>query len=355
MAYLKVGIIVKQTFSIRPLTCIEITGQQASQPVIAAGSFLNLLDDPDFELHRFPHYGLLVSNLLLANCIGMLPSRRILPSPPCAYAYMEQHLSHKSVFITSITKPPSATGACSHPAHALRPLKAFWRLGLLEFPTCHMAPILAPTLTWRHTNTKGRAILSFACSLDPIPLSHTSHAFGSRLKVMHVGPTTIASTLSSSPSSARAATLSVTLLASPLIAPSRPNGRLTPSPLAPHRQVLAPSAMTSPTGSPTSSNPASSPGDGLLSIYSAHLVLLPYGFEWATVPNIPATLTLREAIAFYAFDKRVLPFAELRPLLQQLPNFLRTGSSPVAASLSLFPRAWKSDSSLTLSLPFLLF
>ncbi|KDQ11748.1 hypothetical protein BOTBODRAFT_177127 [Botryobasidium botryosum FD-172 SS1] len=180
-------ILVKQTFSIRPLACIKITGQQASQPVIAAGSLLNLLDDPDFELHHFPHYGLLVSNLLLANCIGVLPSRRILPSPPRAYAYMEQRLSRKSLFITSIAKPHSATGTCSHPARALRPLKVFRRLGLLAFPHRHAAPIIAPTLAWRNTNTKGRAILSFARSLDPIPLTHTSHAFGSHIKVVHVG------------------------------------------------------------------------------------------------------------------------------------------------------------------------
>ncbi|KDQ06016.1 hypothetical protein BOTBODRAFT_181992 [Botryobasidium botryosum FD-172 SS1] len=144
IAYLKIGILIKQTFSIRPLAYIKVTGQQASQPVIAAGALLATLDDPDFELHCFPHYGLLVTNLLLANCIGVLPSCHILPSPPHAYVWMEQWCSRKTLFITAIACPPAATGARTHPAHSLRPLHAFRRTGVQTFPLLPKLQSLPP-------------------------------------------------------------------------------------------------------------------------------------------------------------------------------------------------------------------
>ncbi|KDQ07372.1 hypothetical protein BOTBODRAFT_180796 [Botryobasidium botryosum FD-172 SS1] len=89
---------------------------------------------------------------------------------------------------------------------------------------------------------------------------------------------------------------------------------------SPSSVLLAPSATTSPTGSPASADPTSSPGDGLQSTYLARLGLLPSGYEWAAIPNIPATRILRETIAFYAFDKKVLPYNELKPLLAHIPD-----------------------------------
>ncbi|KDQ15437.1 hypothetical protein BOTBODRAFT_173923 [Botryobasidium botryosum FD-172 SS1] len=175
--------------------------------------------------------------------------------------------------------------------------------------------------------------LEGSSSLSPPPSLPRNSALpaGSSLGTARHQPTTTIFTRSSSPLSARVATQSVTLLTSPLIAPSGLSGLpppsrtlykpgSSPSPSAPHRRVLALSATTSPTGSLASADPTSSPGDGLQSTYLAHLGLLPSGYEWATIPNIPATCVLRETIAFYAFDKKVLPFEELKPLLAHLPN-----------------------------------
>ncbi|KDQ05859.1 hypothetical protein BOTBODRAFT_182146 [Botryobasidium botryosum FD-172 SS1] len=176
---LRLGVLVKQTFTVKPMACLKIVGHLASHPVIAAGALHLLLNDADFELHRFPSYGLLVSNRLLANCLCVHPTRRILPSPPRAYAYLEQRASTKSLFVTAVQQP----------ARRLRPLKAFRRLDpldLLAFPYRHQAPTLAPTLTWCNTDVRGRALLATSLYANDIPLDHSASLFGASLNVVWV-------------------------------------------------------------------------------------------------------------------------------------------------------------------------
>ncbi|KDQ06551.1 hypothetical protein BOTBODRAFT_181480 [Botryobasidium botryosum FD-172 SS1] len=304
---LQIGIIVSQTFSVRPLACFKIAGQEASRPVIAAGALLSYLDDPDFSLVDLSHYGLLVTNLLLATCIGMLPSRRKLPSPPRAFAYREQRASTKRLFITAVSKPSDS--ARTHPARALRPLKAFRRMPPMGFPHHYATPLLAPTLAWRNTDSKGRILLSLSRSALDIPLSHPSHAFGAHAKVVFVEmrprqlilpiPLTLPARQFGAPAALRTAT-PPTL---PSIALSGPSGCLTLHFLGPQPTPPAPSVTIYKYGSPASNDPDFSPGPGSPNISVERLDRLPPGFEWDAIPVIPSTKHIREKILLLAVKK----------------------------------------------------
>ncbi|KDQ15176.1 hypothetical protein BOTBODRAFT_174026 [Botryobasidium botryosum FD-172 SS1] len=290
---LRLGILVKQTFSVKPLACLKIYGHLASRPVITASALHLLLNNADFELNRFPSYGLLVSNHLLANCICVHPSRRILPSPPRAYAYLEQRASAKSLFVTAVQQP----------ARRLRPLKAFRRLDPLD----PLAPTLAPTLTWRNTNVRGRALLATSLYANDILLDHSASLFGASLRVIWVNM--------------RPRRLQVPI---PLTLPgthftyaARVFSGHCPSPYyygkmglfgysaaCPCGFPIGSSAhialATSTTGSRASSAPASLPGGGSQTEYWGLQVRLPHGFKWIKIPHNHHTIDLRTAIAIHA-------------------------------------------------------
>ncbi|KDQ16643.1 hypothetical protein BOTBODRAFT_172763 [Botryobasidium botryosum FD-172 SS1] len=331
---LQIGIIVSQTFSIRPLACFKIAAQEASRPVIAAGALLSYLDDPDFPLVDLPHYGLFVTNLLLANCAGLLPSRRKLPSPPRAYAYREQRASTKRLFITALSKPSDS--ARIHPARALRPLKAFRRTPPVGFPHRYETPRITPTLAWRNTNSKGRAILALSRSSLDIPLSHPSHAFGAHAKVVfpaslgslagHLAatapalPTTTVSTQSSSLWSVRAEPTAATPPMLPSIVLSGPSGQLTLNFSGRRPTPPAPSATIFKYGSPASTDPASSPGGGSPNTFVERLDRLPPGFEWTSIPVIPSTKHIREKLLLLAVKRGpALSNFELLDILEEDP------------------------------------
>ncbi|KDQ11799.1 hypothetical protein BOTBODRAFT_176994 [Botryobasidium botryosum FD-172 SS1] len=290
---------------------------------------LSYLDDPDFALVDLPHYGLFVTNLLLANCVGLLPSRRKLPSPPRTYAYREQRASTKRLFITALSK--SSDSSRTHPARALRPLKAFRRTPPMGFPHRYETPPIAPTLTWRNTNSKGRAILSLSRSSLDIPLSHPSHAkvvfpaslgslAGPSVATAPARPTTTDSTQSSSPWNVHAVPHDATLPTLPSIVLSGPSGRLTLNFSAPQPTPPAPSVMIYKYGSPASAEPTSSPGDGSPNIYVERLDRLPPGFEWTSIPVIPSTKHIREKILLLAVKRGpALSNFELLDILEEDP------------------------------------
>ncbi|KDQ12618.1 hypothetical protein BOTBODRAFT_176298 [Botryobasidium botryosum FD-172 SS1] len=56
----------------------------------------------------------------------------------------------------------------------------------MGFPHRYKTPTLTPTLTWRNTNSKGRAILALSQTVSNLPLSHPSHTFGAHAKVIWV-------------------------------------------------------------------------------------------------------------------------------------------------------------------------
>ncbi|KDQ13314.1 hypothetical protein BOTBODRAFT_175626 [Botryobasidium botryosum FD-172 SS1] len=173
---LLIGIFVRQTFSIDVLAQITIHGQKASQGVIAAGAALNFLSSPRFTLHRFTTYGVFCTNRLLASCLVHHPSRRILPSPPRAYAYTVQHATLKVIHVT----------AGRRPLRRLRPLQAFRksRFAPQAVPVAAIsAPILAPTLAWRHTDAKGRMLLATSFFANDLPENHNADHFGAVLRV----------------------------------------------------------------------------------------------------------------------------------------------------------------------------
>ncbi|KDQ05515.1 hypothetical protein BOTBODRAFT_182498 [Botryobasidium botryosum FD-172 SS1] len=274
------------------------TGPDADDtPVIAAGALHLLLNDADFELHRFPSYGLLVSNHLLANCICVHPSRRILPSLPRAYAYLEQRASVKSLFVTAVQQP----------ARPLRPLKAFRRLDPLDpldplvFPYRHQAPTLAPTLTWRNTDIRGRALLATSLYANDIPLDHSASLFGASLNVVWINM--------------RPRRLQVPiplhLSGSQFTYAARVFSGHCPSPYyygkmglfgysAARLPSTEPSSRISTIGSRACSAPASLPGGGLQTEYWGLQVCLPHGFKWIKIPHNHHTADLRTAIAIHA-------------------------------------------------------
>ncbi|KDQ15175.1 hypothetical protein BOTBODRAFT_174024 [Botryobasidium botryosum FD-172 SS1] len=310
---LRLGVLVKQSFAVKPLACLKIHGHLASRPVIAAGALHLLLNDTNFELHRFPSYGLLVSNRLLANCICVHPSRRILPSPPRAYAYLEQRASAKSLFVTAVQQP----------ARRLRPLKAFRRLDPLDplvFPYRHQAPTLAPTLTWRNTDVRGRALLATSLYANDIPLDHSASLFGASLNVvwinmrprqlqvpipLHLPGThfTYAARVFSGHCPSPYYYGKMGLFGYSASCPCGfPIGSSAHIALAcPLRSLWAgPSSRTSTIGSHASSAPASLPGGGSQTGYWGLQVRLPHGFKWIKIPHNHHTIDLRTAIAIHA-------------------------------------------------------
>ncbi|KDQ19203.1 hypothetical protein BOTBODRAFT_171141 [Botryobasidium botryosum FD-172 SS1] len=173
---LLIGIFVRQTFSIDVLAQITIHRQKASQGVIAVGAALNFLSSPRFTLHRFTTYGVFCTNRLLASCLVQHPSRCILPSPPRAYAYTVQRATLKVIHTTTGRRP----------LHRLRPLQAFRksRLAPQAVPvTAISAPILAPTLAWRHTDAKGQMLLATSFFANDTPPGHNADHFGAVLRV----------------------------------------------------------------------------------------------------------------------------------------------------------------------------
>ncbi|KDQ11441.1 hypothetical protein BOTBODRAFT_177276 [Botryobasidium botryosum FD-172 SS1] len=161
-------ILVTQTFTITPVACFLIKGQAASQSVIAAGATIEFLSSPQFTLHRFPSYGLLCTNLLLASCIARHPSQRILPSPPRAFAYHCQRQFPKSIFITAL----------HHRTRRLRPYRGLRATPPGLFPHRLQIAPLAPTLAWRNTNTKGRMFLRLTNDANNLPDDHVAHDWG---------------------------------------------------------------------------------------------------------------------------------------------------------------------------------
>ncbi|KDQ06308.1 hypothetical protein BOTBODRAFT_181732 [Botryobasidium botryosum FD-172 SS1] len=206
----------------------------------------------------------------------------------------------------------------------------------MGFPHRYETPIIAPTLAWRNTNSKGRAILALSRSSLDIPLSHPSHAFGAHAKVVfpassgsHAGhsaatapalPTTTESTQNSSLWNARAVPTAATPPTLPSIVLSGPNGRLTLNFSGPRPTPPAPSATIYKYGSPASSDPVSSPGDGSRSMYVERLDRLPPGFEWTSIPVIPSTKHIREKILLLAVKRGpALSNFELFDILEEDP------------------------------------
>ncbi|KDQ13394.1 hypothetical protein BOTBODRAFT_175695 [Botryobasidium botryosum FD-172 SS1] len=222
------------------------------------------------------------------------------------------------------------------PARALRPLKAFRRTSPLGFPHRYATPLLAPTLAWRNTDSKGRIFLSISRSSLDIPLSHPSHAFGAHAKVVFptssgslagpsavtapARPTTSESTQSSSPWSVHAEPLAATPPMLPSIVLSGPSGRLKLNFSGPQPTPPAPSATIYKYGSPASDVPASSPGDGSPSTFVERLDRLPPGFEWTSIPIIPSTKHIREKILLLAIKHGpALSNFELLDILEEDP------------------------------------
>ncbi|KDQ13092.1 hypothetical protein BOTBODRAFT_175958 [Botryobasidium botryosum FD-172 SS1] len=268
--------------------------------VIAAGALHLLLNNADFELHRFPSYGLLVSNRLLANCLCVHPSRRILPSPPRAYAYLEQRASAKSLFVTAVQQP----------ARRLHPLKAFRRLDPLDplvFPYRHQAPTLAPTLTWRNTDMCGRVLLATSLYANDIPLDHSASLFGASLCVIWVNmrprrlQVPIPLHLSGTQFTYAARVFSGHCPSPYYYGKMGLFGYSSACPCGfPAGSSAHVALATSTTGSHASSAPASLPGDGSQTGYWGLQVRLPHGFKWIKIPHNHHTADLRTAIAIHA-------------------------------------------------------
>ncbi|KDQ13903.1 hypothetical protein BOTBODRAFT_175037 [Botryobasidium botryosum FD-172 SS1] len=298
---LRLGVLVKQTFAVKPLACLKIRGHLASRPVIAAGALHLLLNDADFELHRFPSYGLLVSNRLLANCLCVHPTRRILPSPPRAYAYLEQRSSAKSLFVTAVQQP----------ARRLRPLKAFRQLDPLDplvFPYRHEAPSLAPTLTWRNTDVRGRALLATSLFANDIPLDHSASLFGASLRVIWINM--------------RPRRLQVPiphhLSGTQFTYAARVFSGHCPSPYYYGKMGLFGYSAACPCGFPSGSSAHIALACPLRALWAGEIVAphisssrsfteywglqvrLPHGFKWMKIPHNYSTASLRTAIAIHA-------------------------------------------------------
>ncbi|KDQ14298.1 hypothetical protein BOTBODRAFT_174802 [Botryobasidium botryosum FD-172 SS1] len=254
--------------------------------------------------------------------------------PPHAYAWMEQRRSRKTLFITAIARPPAATGARSHPARSLRPLRAFRHAGTQTFPLLSQTPVLAPTVAWRKTDAKGRALLAFASVVDPIPLTHPSHTFSAHCKVVYVGvrPRWLLEPIPFT-TPARDFAFACRVFSGHCPSPAyyhRIHPELFPleclcgfSPCDSAHVALdcplrADWAHTTPPFD--SDGPASSPGSGSPSTFWGRLAPVPSGFEWATIPITPATNLLRDTIAYAALDDAVLSPFELRQLIEVLPQ-----------------------------------
>ncbi|KDQ18419.1 hypothetical protein BOTBODRAFT_171261 [Botryobasidium botryosum FD-172 SS1] len=281
----------------------------------------------------------------------MLPSRHKLPSPPRAYAYCEQHASTKHLFITTLSKPSDS--ARTHPARALRPLKAFRHTPPMGFPHRYATPLLAPTLAWRNTDSKGRVLLSISrlgfrgsSPTPPTPLVPTPRPSswrcaqggsfclppsrcqpassgslaGSLAATAPAQPTTIASTQSSSPWNVLVEPPAATPHMLPSIVLSRPSGRLKLNFLGPPPTPPAPSVTIYKYGSPASDDPSSSPGAGSPNIFVEHLDRLPPGFEWTSIPIIPSTKHIREKILLLTVKRGpTLSNFELLDILEEDP------------------------------------
>ncbi|KDQ08129.1 hypothetical protein BOTBODRAFT_191990 [Botryobasidium botryosum FD-172 SS1] len=356
---LLIGIFVKQMFSIDVLAQITIHGQKASQGVIAAGTALNFLSSPRFTLHRFTHYGVFCTNRLLASCLVRHPSRRILPSPPRAYAYTVQRATLKVIHVT----------AGRHPLHRLRPLQVFRKSQLApqvvpvrtpespnicpirkskisegfpgSFPVAAIsAPILAPTLAWRHTDAKGRMLLATSFFTNNLPENHNADHFGAVLRVdwtamrprrLHL-PISLRLPAREFSYAARVfsghcvapAYLGSAMFAdqdwfSPACECGDPRGSSAHIVFeCPLRHIWAPGTST--IISQDCSAPASLPGGGTQTAVSGPLVWLPHGFNWRRVPTTPEYQSLRDALALYALHhEEILPSVLAFELERTLP------------------------------------
>ncbi|KDQ12162.1 hypothetical protein BOTBODRAFT_176690 [Botryobasidium botryosum FD-172 SS1] len=300
---LRVGVLVKQSFSVKPLACLKIHGHLASRPVIAAGTLHLLLNDADFELHCFPTYGLLVSNRLLANCICIHPSRRILPSPPHANPPDDSARSRLSAVLTPSTPwsspidirlPPSPP-----PSHG----------ATLTYEGMRCSPPPSTPTTSHSTIPPPSSVLPFApsgstCGLvdyrspSPSPCQEHSSPTPPEFSRATVHRRIITARWGFSASPPPVASLLAPPLTSLLRAPCARNGRVKSSP--PTSQATEPLSRTSTIGSRTSSAPASLPGGGLQTEYWGLQVRLPHGFKWMKVPHNYSTASLRTAIAIHA-------------------------------------------------------
>ncbi|KDQ06105.1 hypothetical protein BOTBODRAFT_181919 [Botryobasidium botryosum FD-172 SS1] len=323
---LLIGIFVRQTFSIDVLAQITIHGQKASQGVIAAGATLNFLSSPRFTLHRFTTYGVFCTNRLLASCLVRHPSRRILPSPPRAYAYTVQRATLKVIHVT----------AARRPLRRLRPLQVFRksRLAPQAVPVPAIsAPVLAPTLAWRHTDAKGRMLLATSSFANDLPENHNADHFGA---VLRVGWTAMRPRRLHLPIPlrlpAREFSYAARVFSGHCVAPAYLGSAIfadqdwfSPTCTSGRQGTCPPSAIvplskTSTTTSRACSAPASSHGGGTLTAVSGPLVWLPHGFNWRRVPTTPEYQSLRDTLALYALHhEEILPSVLAYELERTLP------------------------------------
>ncbi|KDQ18426.1 hypothetical protein BOTBODRAFT_171272 [Botryobasidium botryosum FD-172 SS1] len=177
----------------------------------------------------------------------------------------------------------------------------------LVFPYRHQAPALAPTLTWRNTDVRGRALLATSLYANDIPLDHSASLFGASLRVIWVNmrprrlqvpiPLTLSGTQFT-----YAARIFSGHCPSPYYYGKM--GLFGYSASCPCGFPIGSSAhivlATSTTGSCASSAPASLPGGGSQTEYWGLQVRLPHGFKWIKIPHNHHTVDLRTAIAIHA-------------------------------------------------------
>ncbi|KDQ18921.1 hypothetical protein BOTBODRAFT_170908 [Botryobasidium botryosum FD-172 SS1] len=257
------------------------------------------------------------------------------------------------------TSPTLHVTTARRPLRRLRPLQAFRksRLAPQAVPVPAVsAPVLAPTLAWRHTDAKGRMLLATSFFANDLPENHNADHFGAVLQVgwtamrphrLHLpiplrlparevfrgpatqhasSPDTASPPPTWAPPSSPIRTGSAppvsadTLAGRPLTlystAPSGTSGRQGTCPPS----AIVPSSRTSTTTSRACSAPASSHGGGTLTAVSGPLVWLPHGFNWRCVPTTPEYQSLRNALALYALHhEEILPSVLAYELERTLP------------------------------------